>query len=71
MKPNIGDRDQTFRMGVGLVLVALGSYFAMKVSIVPGVLMLLVGSLSVYEAAVRWCVIYALLGKNTCPARER
>jgi len=71
MKPNIGDMDQTYRMGIGLILIALGSYFAMKVSTTPGIVMLLIGLLSAYEAAARWCMIYALLGKNTCPAQER
>ncbi|CAJ36508.1 YgaP family membrane protein [Methanocella arvoryzae] len=71
MKPNIGVTDQLIRMGLGLTLVAIGAPVAMNINTLAGILLLSVGAFSAYEAAARWCVVYELLGKNTCQASER
>ena len=71
MKPNIGNADQSLRVNLGLILVAIGLYATMKFSAIPGILLLLGGVFSVYEAYARWCILYALLGKNTCSVAER
>lgn len=71
MRPNIGITDQFIRMSLGLTLAAMGALVAMNISTLPGLLLLAIGAFSAYEATVQWCVIYELLGKNTCPARER
>lgn len=71
MRPNIGVADQFIRMSLGLTLAALGALVAMNINTLHGLLLLSVGAFSAYEATVRWCVIYELLGKNTCWASER
>lgn len=71
MRPNIGTADQTIRMSLGLVLAALGALVAMHLSIAAGTLLMIAGAFSAYEATIRWCVVYEMLGKNTCKASER
>ena len=71
MRPNIGVADQFIRMSLGLTLAALGALVAMNINTLSGLLLLSVGVFSAYEATVRWCVLYELLGKNTCRASER
>ncbi|MCD1294616.1 DUF2892 domain-containing protein [Methanocella sp. CWC-04] len=66
MKRNIGTADRMIRLILGLILVAMGIY----VWGLPGMLLILAGLFSVYESIAGWCVLYALLGKNTCPVEK-
>lgn len=59
--------DRFIRMGIGMLLVAVGVYAAYRINVWIGALILLAGIFAFYEAAVGWCAVYALLGRNTCP----
>jgi hypothetical protein len=67
MRPNIGARDRMIRFGIGVILSAVGIYVTYWINIWVGALVVLIGAFSILEALYGWCVIYALLGKNTCP----
>jgi hypothetical protein len=59
MKKNIGTRDRLFRLGIAFALL-FGAWWW-------GSWILLAFSLfTFYEALVGWCVLYQLLGKNSC-----
>lgn len=60
MKKNIGPQDRFLRfvIAVGLLLLAiyLGSWIVFAISLFV-----------FYEALAGWCVVYQILGKNSCP----
>jgi hypothetical protein len=59
MKKNMGTADRLFRLAIGLLLLSLGIW--------QGSWVLAVAALfCFYEAAASWCVLYQILGKNTC-----
>lgn len=60
MKKNIGTKDRLVRLAFACVLLILAYYFYS--------LILLATSLFVfYEAFAGWCIMYQILGKNSCP----
>lgn len=68
---NIGKLDRLARLIIGILAMAVGSYFAITMNFWIGMIIAFIGLFSVYEAVVGWCVLYAWLGKNTCPVHER
>lgn len=60
MKKNIGTPDRLARLALG-VLLLIGAY------VWHSWLLALLGAFVVYESVSGWCVLYALLGRNTCP----
>lgn len=60
MKKNIGTSDRLIRLGLAIILYIYawwaGSYIALGFAL-----------FTTYEALASWCIIYALLGKNSCP----
>lgn len=60
MKKNIGTQDRLIRALVGIVALGLSWWFSSW-------LFFAVALFSFYEAAVGWCALYQLLGKNSCP----
>lgn len=71
MMKNIGAPDRMVRLGIGTLLVAISIYVAWQINPWLGLIPLIIGAFLVYEAALGWCALYALLGKNTCPISER
>jgi general stress protein CsbA len=67
MRPNIGTPDRLIRLALGIVLLAAGTYVTYRANVWLGAIVVLIGAISVLEAAYGWCALYALLGKNTCP----
>lgn len=63
MTRNVGGIDRILRIAIGLGLVAAAATGTIGVWGWLGVLPLATG-------AVGWCPPYALLGFNTCPAKE-
>ncbi|MDE3046585.1 MAG: DUF2892 domain-containing protein [Verrucomicrobiota bacterium] len=62
MKKNIGTPDRLFRLAIAIGLLI---YAYMGQSWIA-----LAASLFVFfEAAMSWCVLYQLLGKNSCPRK--
>ncbi|MDF2550482.1 MAG: hypothetical protein K0S07_1549 [Chlamydiales bacterium] len=59
---NIGTPDRLFRLGLAIALTAYaffqGSLIALGFAL-----------FTYYEVFASWCVIYQLLGKNSCPLR--
>lgn len=66
MKKNIGTADRVLR---GLIGIACFIASAIVGITVIKIVLVLVGLFSIFQAAVGWCALYALLGKNTCPIK--
>jgi len=67
MKKNIGTVDRLLRLGFGIVCLLLayrvgGGWLSW--------LLVATGIFCFYEAAASWCVIYQILGKNSCPIKK-
>lgn len=69
MKANVGNIDRIIRLVLGIVLVALpfvsgwgvfAAGWATALSVVVGVVL-------IATALMRFCLLYTLLGMNTCP----
>ncbi|WP_201601691.1 YgaP family membrane protein [Psychrobacter submarinus] len=60
MKINVGRTDRTIRIIAGVVIIALGFYYQSLWGVI-GLIPLLTG-------LFRSCVLYSLLGINTCKA---
>lgn len=60
MEKNIGTPDRILRLTIGILLLLLAwwksSWIALGFAL-----------FAFYEALVGWCILYQLLGKNTCP----
>lgn len=72
MAPNIGSADRTVRFVAGATLAALAlASFAGVLSLDPvaAALALLVGAVLVGTAATRLCLVYRVLGVDTCSTR--
>jgi uncharacterized membrane protein HdeD (DUF308 family) len=64
MKKNIGTKDRIARLILGIILIIL-AFFTANISI--KILLSVIAIVAIFQAAVSWCVLYSLLGKNTCP----
>lgn len=60
MKKNIGKTDRLLRLALALIVLAFAGWQGSWIALVIGLFIL-------YEALAGWCVIYQLIGKNTCP----
>jgi hypothetical protein len=60
MKKNIGTTDRILRLMIGIVLLALAWWQSSW-------LLLAFALFTFYEALASWCILYQLLGKNSCP----
>lgn len=58
---NIGRTDRLFRLLIGLGLL----FWTLHTSWNP--ILLFLSGFAFFEAVFKWCGLYALLGKNTCP----
>lgn len=62
MKKNIGPQDRLLRLFIAILLLAL--------AYIKSSWILLGASLFVFfEVAFSWCIMYQLLGKNSCPRK--
>jgi hypothetical protein len=60
MKRNIGTPGRLFRLAIAIALLGLAFY---RHSWLLG----LAGLFVLYESLAGWCILYQLLGKNSCP----
>jgi hypothetical protein len=64
MRKNIGIKDRLLRLFIACILLGYamwnGSWIAAGI-----------GIFTFYEALAGWCVIYQLLGKNSCPLSSK
>lgn len=58
MKCNVGRTEQKIRIGIGIIILALGWYF--------GSWWGLIGIIPIITGAIRWCPASAILGVSTC-----
>jgi hypothetical protein len=59
MKKNIGTGDRLLRLAFAILILI---YAIVEKSILAGVVSLFV----FFEVATSWCVLYQLIGKNSC-----
>ena len=64
MKKNIGIIDRIARFAIGVVLLILAIY---QQSIIFGIAAIF----CFYEALASWCIVYRILGRNTCPISKK
>lgn len=60
MKKNIGTADRLIRAAIGIFLLALAWWLASWI-------LLAFALFTFYEAFASWCVLYQIVGKNSCP----
>ena len=65
---NVGKGDQIFRFVLGVVLLL--AYFLGWITGTWGVIALILGIILVVTAAFRFCLLYRLLGINTCEPQK-
>lgn len=59
MKKNIGTADRLLRALIGVLLMGIAYWQS-------SLLALFLGFFVLYEAMSSWCIMYQLLGKNSC-----
>jgi len=64
MEKNIGTADRILRGFFGVVLLGLAWWYASWI-------LLAVSLFCFYEALSSWCVMYQILGKNSCPIDKK
>jgi hypothetical protein len=62
MKKNIGKPDRILRLIAGALLLGWAYW---KMSWV----LLVLGLFTLFEAYMSWCILYQILGKNSCPRK--
>ncbi len=62
MKKNIGTPDRLLRLAIAIVLLILAYLNSSWI-------LLLAGGFVLFEATFSWCIMYQLLGKNSCPLK--
>ncbi|HEY5236296.1 MAG TPA: DUF2892 domain-containing protein [Rhabdochlamydiaceae bacterium] len=62
MKKNIGKPDRILRLIVGILLLGW-AYWQMSW------VLLVLGLFTLFEALMSWCILYQILGKNSCPRK--
>lgn len=60
MRKNIGMSDRLVRFIIGVFLLGL-AYWA------KSWIIFILALFSLFEALMSWCILYQLLGKNSCP----
>ncbi|MGL4539795.1 MAG: YgaP family membrane protein [Candidatus Rhabdochlamydia sp.] len=64
MKKNLGFKDRFIRLGLALILIGCSIWKSSWILLFFGIFTLL-------EAFFSWCVLYQLLGKNSCPINRK
>lgn len=62
MKKNIGKPDRLLRLIVGIILLGC-AYWKMSW------ILLILALFTLFEALMSWCILYQILGKNSCPRK--
>ncbi len=63
MAKNMGTPDRLWRLGLAILFFIAAWYWA-------SLILTLVGLFTLFEALFSWCVVYQLMGKNTCPLKK-
>ena len=65
MKNNIGTFDRIIRLGLGIILLAVA--LVVVNALWFKIVLIILAAFSFYQALTSWCLLYQLMGKNTCP----
>jgi hypothetical protein len=71
MEKNIGRNDRLTRLILGLCAIVVAIFLAIKVNMIAGIVVAIIGVFTIYEALAGWCIIYKIMGINTCPIKSR
>lgn len=63
LKKNIGTTDRLIRLMIAIVLLFLAWWYSSWI-------LLLCSLFTIYEAFAGWCVMYQILGKNSCNLKK-
>ena len=63
MQKNIGPKDRFFRFIIAIFLFALAIWWESWIIAIFAFFVL-------YESLASWCLLYQLLGKNSCPIKK-
>jgi len=63
MKKNIGSTDRLLRFVISCLFFALAYWYESWILLAAAIFTL-------YESLASWCVMYQILGKNSCPIDE-
>jgi hypothetical protein len=69
MKPNVGGMDLSMRMVIGIALLLTG--LIAPISTVWQIVALMVATIALITAVLRFCPISYLLGINTCELKDK
>lgn len=69
MKKNMGAADQVVRLIIAAIVGYL--YFSGTVSGTLGLILLIFAGIFVLTSLISFCPLYAPLGINTCPVKEK
>lgn len=64
MIKNIGNKDKILRLIIGISLIILSI-------ILKSGFLAIFGIFAIFEALSGWCVFYQLIGRNTCPIKNK
>ena len=68
MKKNMGSPDRIIRVILAIVFVVL--YFTGTVTGTWGIVLLVLAGIFILTSLVGMCPLYAIVGMNTCPAKN-
>lgn len=63
MKKNIGTKDRLLRLAIAIALFAYAAWQGSWIALLGGLF-------TTYEALASWCILYQILGKNSCPTNK-
>lgn len=61
-KENLGLFDRILRLTIGVLLLIYGYFHPLAIPF---------GLFAIYEGLNSWCVLYQLMGINTCPIKRK
>ncbi|MGB8088855.1 MAG: DUF2892 domain-containing protein [Candidatus Rhabdochlamydia sp.] len=64
MKKNIGSKDRLIRLSLAFILIVCSIWKSSW-------LFLIFGMFTLLEALFSWCILYQILGKNSCPINRK
>ncbi len=65
MTCNLGAMERAIRLGLGIILIAVGYFSALSGAAAAAVY--LIGAVAIVTAAAGFCPAWKLFGINTCP----
>ncbi len=71
MEKNIGFNDRLARLIIGICAILAAFFIAIKMNVIAGIIVAILGAFTIYEALAGWCILYKVMGINTCPIKVR